>query len=101
MPQTNSRRRRRRPRPGKVAVRLTRMVGERNRLLAIRAEITAAFEADVAELRAAWAEQVARIDTQLRGLDRGFMPQPLRDEDDDPPDANGRTATQLSGGNPC
>lgn len=88
MPQTSSRRRRR-PRPGKVAVRVTRLVSERSRLLAIRAEITAAYEADVAELRAAYAAQVGRIDAQLRDLDRGVLPQPLRDEADDPTQQSG------------
>ena len=76
MAQTVSSRRRRRPRPGKVAVHVTRLVTERSRLLAIRAELTAAFEADVAELRAAYLDQVARIDAGLRDLDRGVLPQP-------------------------
>ena len=79
MPQTSKRRRRRSPRPGKVAVHVTRMVAERSRLLAIRAEITAAFEADVAELRAAYLDQVEHIDAGLRALDRGVLP--LRDDD--------------------
>ena len=81
MPRTVSSRRRRRPRPGKVAVHVTRLVSERRRLLAIRDEITTAFEAEVAELHAVCVDQVARIDAQLRDLDRGVLPQP-RGEDD-------------------
>ena len=77
MAQSVSSRRRRRPaRPGKVAAHVTRLVTERSRLLAIRAELTAEFEADVAELRAAYLDQVARIDAGLRDLDRGVLPQP-------------------------
>lgn len=76
MPQTSSRRRRRAARPGKVAVHVTRLVAERSRLLAIRAELAAAFEADVAELRAAYLDQVAPIGAALRDLDRGVLPQP-------------------------
>ena len=84
MPQTvSSRRQRRRPRPGKVAVRVTRLVTERSRLLAIRAELTAAFEADVAELRAAYLDQVEHIDASLRDLDRGVRPQPPAAGDDE------------------
>ena len=103
MPQTSSRRRRRRP--GKVARRVTRLVRDRRRLLAIRDEITAAFEAEAAELHALYLGQVARIDAQLRDLDRGMPLQPRRDEDEawEPdPGPNGRIATQLSGGgDPC
>ena len=105
MPQTSSRRRRRRP--GKVARRVTRLVSERRRLLAIRDEITTAFEAEVAAMHAVYQGQVARIDAQLRDLDRGMQPQPLRDEDDGTarqpdPGPNGRIAAQLSGGgDPC
>ena len=76
MPHTVGSRRRRRPRPGKVAVHVTRLVAERSRLLAIRADLTAAFEADVAALRAAYLDRVERIDAGLRDLDRGVLPQP-------------------------
>ena len=106
MPQTSSRRRRRRP--GKVARRVTRLVSERRRLLAVRDEITTAFEAEVAAMYAVYQGQVARIDAQLRALDRGVLPQPLRDDEDDgtarqpDPGPNGRIAAQLSGGaDPC
>ncbi|MDE0227313.1 MAG: hypothetical protein OXJ62_00480 [Spirochaetaceae bacterium] len=95
MAQTTTRRRRRR-RLGKVAARVTRLVAERRRLLAIRADITADFEAELAVLRSDYAARVARIDAQLRDLDRGLAPRPLRDEYDDPPGEGGRT-TQLSG----
>jgi len=73
---SSRRRRRRGPRPGKVAAHVTRLVAERSRLLAIRAELTAAFEADVAELRAVYLDQVEQIDAGLRDLDRGWLPQP-------------------------
>ena len=96
MAQTATSRQRRR-RPGKVAARVVRLVGEGRRLLAIRADITAVFEAELAALRGDYTAQVARIDAQLRDLDHGLAPAPLRDEDDDTPGVNGRTTTQLNG----
>lgn len=89
-------RRRRRRRPGKVAVRVTRLVADRRRLLAIRADLTAGFEAELSALRSDYADQVARIDAQLRDLDHGHLPRPLDDEDDELPNVNGRTATHPS-----
>ena len=114
MAQTATRRRRRR-RPGKVAARVTRLVAERRRLpplyhrgaahpkaalLAIRADITADYEAELAALRSDYAALVARIDAQLRDLDRGLAPRPLRDEDERPAgcERTHRHPTEWQGG---
>ena len=69
MPQT-ARSRRRSRRPGKVAVKVLRVVSERRRLLAIKAD------RELAALRILYAAPIARIDAQLRNLDRGLLPQP-------------------------
>ena len=80
MPTTTSNRRRRRP--GKVAAKILRVVRERRRLLAIKAEIEAAYEAELAELHRVYVQHVAQIDAQLRDIDHGLAPQPPRDEAD-------------------
>ena len=85
---------RRRRRPGKVAARVTRLVSERRRLLAIKADIQAAYDADLAELRTIYERHTARIDAQLRELDHGLMPQPGREQSD----AGG---AYLGGGGAC
>ena len=60
----------------------------------------------MAALRSDYAAQVARIDAQLRDLDRGLAPRPLRDEDD-MPGVNGSGAgggavlIDLLGGEPA
>ena len=68
-------------RPGKVAMRVPRLVRERRRLLAIRADITAAYELDCAEMRAVYEDHMARIATQPRDLDRGQKPTTPREDD--------------------
>ena len=80
MPTTTRNRRRRRP--GKVAAKILRVVRERRRLLAIKAEIEAAYEAELAELHRVYVQHVAQIDAQLRDIDHGLAPQPPRDEAD-------------------
>ena len=67
---------RNRRRPGKVAARVTRLVRERRRLIALKDDIHAAYEADADALRAEYRRHVERIDAQLRRLDHGLMPQP-------------------------
>ena len=80
MPTTTRNRRRRRP--GKVAAKILRVVRERRRLLAIRAEIEADYQAELAELHRVYVQHVAQIDAQLRDIDHGLAPQPPRDEAD-------------------
>ena len=82
MPTTVSNRRRR---PGKVAAKVVR---ERRRLLAIKAELEADYQAELAELQRIHARRVAQI--ELRDVDHGLNPQPLRD-DGYPPDSSGGT----------
>ena len=67
---------RKRPRPGRVAARVTRLVRERRRLIALKDDIRAAYDADADALRAEYRLHVERIDVQLRRLDHGLMPQP-------------------------
>ena len=74
--------RHRRERPGKLAARVSRLVRERRRLLAIREQIDAAFALDMAELQRLHREHRAHIDAQLRELDHGLMPQPGREQSD-------------------
>ena len=71
----------RRRRPGKVAAKVLRVVRERRRLLALKADLETAYQAELAELQRVHARHVARIEAQLRDLDRGLMPQPLREDD--------------------
>ena len=85
MPTTVSNRRRR---PGKVAAKVLRVVRERRRLLAIKAELEADYQAELAELQRIHARRVAQI--ELRDVDHGLNPQPLRD-DGYPPDSSGGT----------
>ena len=65
-----------RRRPGKVAARVSRLVRERQRLVALKNDIRAAYEMDAAALLAEYRKHVERIDAQLRRLDYGLLPQP-------------------------
>ena len=76
-------RRRRRRRPGKVAADMVRVVRERRRLLAIRAQIEADYQTEIGALTRVHAQRMAQIDAQLRALDRGLVPEPLRDDETD------------------
>jgi hypothetical protein len=67
---------RKRRRPGKVAARVTRLVRERRRLIALKDDIRTAYEADAAALLAEYRRHATRIDAQLGRLDHGLMPQP-------------------------
>ena len=80
MPRTVRSRRRR---PDKVAAKtkMLRVVRERRRLLALKADLETAYHAELAELQRVHARHVARIEAQLHDLDRGLMPQPLREDD--------------------
>ena len=80
---TTTRNRRRRRRPGKVAAKILRVVRERRRLLAIRAQIEAAYQAELAELHRVYVQHVGQIDAQLRDIDHGLAPQPPRDDEAD------------------
>ena len=80
---TTTRNRRRRRRSGKVAAKILRVVRERRRLLAIRAEIEAAYQAELAELHRVYVQHVGQIDAQLRDIDHGLAPQPPRDDEAD------------------
>ena len=86
--------RHRRERPGKLAARVSRLVRERRRLLAIREQIDAAFALDMTELQRLHREHRAHIDAQLRKLDHGLMPQPGWEKSD----AGG---AYLGGGGAC
>ena len=68
------------PAPGQGRRQGVPVASERRRLLAIKAEIKAAYELELAELHSAYARHVARIDAQLRDLDHGLMPQPPRED---------------------
>ena len=76
-------RRRRRRRPGKVAADVVRVVRERRRLLAIRAQIEADYQTEIGALTRVHAQRMAQIDAQLRALDRGLVPEPLREDKTD------------------
>ena len=76
-------RRRRRRRPGKVAADVVRVVRERRRLLAIRAQIDADYQTEIGALTRVHAQRMAQIDAQLRALDRGLVPEPLREDETD------------------
>ena len=82
MPQT-ARSRRRSRRPGKVAAKVLCVVAERRRLLAIKADLQADYDRELEALRTSYAAPIARIDVQLRNLDRGLLPQPMRETDVD------------------
>ncbi len=85
MPQTTRSRRRllRRPGTGTVAAKVLRVVRERRRLLAIRAQIDADYQTEIGALTRVLAQRMAQIDAQLRALDRGLVPEPLRDDETD------------------
>lgn len=72
----------RRRRPGKVAAGVRHAVRERSRLLAIRAEAEADYQAELAALHRTHTGRLAQIDAQLRAIDHGIAPQPLRDDAD-------------------
>ncbi len=78
MPQTARSRRRLLRRPGKVAAKVLRVVRERRRLLAIRAQIDADYQTEIGALTRVLAQRMAQIDAQLRAL-----PEPLRDDETD------------------
>ena len=71
----------RRRRTGEVAATVQRVVRERRRLLALKADLEIAYHAELADLQRVHERHMARIEAQLRDLDRGFMPQPLREDD--------------------
>ena len=58
-------------RSGPVADQIAEVVRERRRLLAIRQEVVAAYQTELAELRAVYDERLAYLDGQLAKLNFG------------------------------
>ena len=83
MPQTARSRRRLLRRPGTVAAKVLRVVRERRRLLAIRAQIDADYQTEIGALTRVHAQRMAQIDAQVRAIDHGLVPEPLRDDETD------------------